>query len=131
MTRSNVITPKQYRAIQKLGEAFMADDIEIYHIETAAKDPDNPWGDDTVTFEQTPTITRGWMKSLIDSQPFQSEPGFLAPVHDYVLRLPAGTRIAAGDKVKAQHSPVLFRVIDENYENTWQEWTVARVRRIE
>lgn len=126
-----MLSQKQLRAVQKVGEAFMIDRIEIYRKQAAAKDPANPWGDDDLTFATTPVVVKGKIEALVDASGFENNPGMMSPVNDYILRIPAGTEISPGDRVKAQGDPRLYRAMNEDFESTWQEWVTVRLRRIE
>jgi hypothetical protein len=114
-----MISPAQLRTIQKLGEQFMLDDVEIHHKSTQALDPSNPYGDDTVTYEQVTTV-KGWLAipnvggafGVLQAQPMA--------VGTFTLRVPVGTDIAPADDVYIKGER--FLVVDTVVEATWQEW---------
>ncbi len=56
-----MISAKQLRQVQKLGEKFLVDTVTILHKTPAAKDASNPFGDDTLGWETSTTTVKGWV----------------------------------------------------------------------
>lgn len=115
----------QLRKIQAIGELGMNQVIEIYPKADQAKDPSNPYGDDIVEFASAPVTTKGWLVTK-PTERFTIGEGQVRTIATHVLRVPVGTSILAGDRVKVGDEE--FTVTDATNEQSWPEWTVAYLR---
>lgn len=124
----SLLTPKQLRQIQKIGEKAMTETVVITHRTAAAKDPSNPFGDDTVGYETTTTTVKGWI-APIPGRDFEDGVAQIVSVGVMRLRVPAGTRIDNGDEVTIKG--ITYAVAETSVEQTWPEWTTAFLRHIQ
>jgi len=124
-----VLSDKQLAAVQKIGEAFMRADVVITHrVHTMTKDPTNPFGDDDVSFEPITTTVKGWIKPIIGSN-FDQGVGMVYALGEFWLRVPAGTQMDPHDEILV--NGIGYVIVDDNVEQSWPEWSVARLRRIQ
>jgi hypothetical protein len=115
----------QLRGIQALGELGMNQTVEIYSKVAQAKDPANPYGDEDVVFPSTPVTTKGWLVTK-PVERFDMGGGQVRTLATHQLRVPVGTAILPGDRVKVGGEE--FVVTDATNEQSWPEWTVAYLR---
>lgn len=123
-----MISAKQLRQVQKLGEKFLVDTVTIRHKTPAAKDASNPFGDDTLGWETSTTTVKGWVVPNL-GRAFEQEAAQVVTVGDFELRVPAGTSIDPGDEVTIHG--VTYAVVETSTEQTWPEWVRAFLKRIQ
>jgi hypothetical protein len=123
-----MLSVKQLRAIQKLGEQMFVIYVTIYRRRHFAFDDDNPYGDDTVTFETTPTRVKGWLYHGNRPSDPVIDAGQAVSVEHVFVRIPVGTVIEAGDKVFLLDEE--YRCGDANVEQTWPEWLLVQLIRV-
>ena len=101
---------------QGLANAAMDEPITIRHKKPFEKDPDNPYGDDTLTFEDETTEVLGWAVSSL-TKSIDTSGALTAVAETDTLRLPVGTRIDTGDEViiKGETWTVADTSSDETY----------------
>jgi hypothetical protein len=122
-----MLSAKQLAAVQKVGQNAMTVSADIYKRLAYAGDDDNPYGDDTVRYAATATRVKGWVVPLLGGG-FTLSAAQVISVGEFGLRVPVGTDIQPGDRVVIggkSHS-----VTDTTVEQTWPEWTTARLRRV-
>jgi hypothetical protein len=121
----SLLSLKELRAIQRIGVLGMNVDVEIRHRERYAKDPDNPYGDEDVTYRLTTTMVKGWLVTKPTERVEVGE-GQVRVIATHQLRVPVGTSILPGDDVICGGET--FTVIDATNEQSWPEWTLAFLR---
>ena len=120
-----LLTLSQLRKIQEIGERGMNTDVEIYSRKAFAKDPSNPYGDEDVAHENAPIKVKGWLVTK-PTERLDVGGGQVRTISTHQLRVPVGTSIKAGDRVKVGGEE--FIVTDATNEQSWPEWTVAYLR---
>lgn len=121
---SQLLTLSQLQAIQKLGERGMNTDVAIYTKAGQAKDPEHPYGDEIVHYED-PVTVKGWLVTR-PTERLDVGASQVQTISTHTLRVPVGTHILAGDKVTIGAEE--FIVTDATNEQSWPEWTIAYLR---
>jgi len=115
--------------LQGIAESFMTTTVAIKHRATAAKDPGDRTGDNTITFEAT--LTEGVSGWFVDkgTRSF-SRDGAMSVVTDVpLLRVPVGTDVAGRDEVRINGN--WWVVVDVSNDETWPIWLKCELARIE
>lgn len=114
--------------VRPLGEQFMETDVTITtRLPYAADDP-APFGDDTLGFQTTTTVVKGW----VVAEPTTS---FSEDVNQIIqsgltrVRVPFGTKVEPGDKVLL--GAVKYTVVDSTAESDLAVWVVVYLRRVQ
>jgi len=119
--RNRFIYPSQLAQIAKyVSRLGMIDDIMVARRTPAASDPATDYGDDLISFVETNDSRRHWVKGWLYSMPAtvqEVDSGAIITVNTYVLRVPIGTDILAGDEVTVGADT--YTVSSINEENTW------------
>lgn len=126
-----MLSASQLAAIQSYGERYMAADAEITNRRPFDLDSDvwptdsgdGDYFDDTIHYGD-PFTVKAWLVPVaqIDSDQMGYQD---LVVGEYRMRVPVGTTIGSGDKVVINTQ--VFEVIDTTSEQTWPEWTTARM----
>lgn len=119
-----LLTERQLRGIQALGEKGMNVPVEIRKKLSQSKDPTNPYGDEDV-FYAPPVTVMGWLVTK-PTERFELGGGQVRTTATHTLRVPVGTSILAEDRVTVGDEE--FVVTDATNEQSWPEWTVAYLR---
>lgn len=134
-TRNRFIYPKHLASIaQYVSRLGMIDDILVFrrtpNLDSTA--PANAYGDDSIDFVETQDSRRHWVKGWIYSTPAtvqEVDSGAIITVNTYVMRVPVGTDIDAGDEVFLD--PDTYTVSSINEENTWKVLIDCNLRKRE
>lgn len=123
-----MLSAKQLAAIQDLGKKSLTVSCTIYKRQPFAFDDSNPYGDDTVTFATVGTTVNGWLvpSSATD---FSLDVAQIISSSNSALRVPVGTDIEPGDKVVVLSDT--YYCSESTTEQTWPEWTVVRLRKVQ
>lgn len=121
-----LLTPAQLASIQKIGQSAMTVSCAIYKRQPYAHDDSNPFGDDTVTYADTPTVVNGWLAPS-DSVDFSMDIMQVIASGNFILRVPVGTDIEPRDKVTIDSKD--YFCSESTTEESWPEWITARLRR--
>ena len=124
----SILSAKQLRAVQRMGEKAMTATVVIRHRAAAGKDLSNPFGDGEVTYETTTTTVKGWLAPMLGKE-FTTDIAQVVTVGDIRLRVPAGTAIDNGDEVTVEG--VTYAVVETSIEQTWPEWVTAFLKHIQ
>jgi hypothetical protein len=135
INKNRFVYPSQMNAIAKfVSRLGMIDDIEVRrrtpNVDPAA--PANAYGDDSIDFVPTQDSRRHWVKGWVYSTPAtvqEVDSGAIITVNTYVLRVPIGTDILAGDEVFLD--PDTYTVSSINDENTWKVLIDCNLRKRE
>jgi hypothetical protein len=111
---------------QSLANEFMETVVEIHPKLDPAKDPDNPFGDDTLRWGPPFTVL-GWFVST-QTKNFSSVGGASSVVEDDTMRLPVGTQIKGGDKLVFNGKQ--WTAIDASSDDTWPAMLKVSITRI-
>jgi hypothetical protein len=121
-----MLSAKQMTYIQKLGQQTFTVVCDIYKRLPYAHDDSNPYGDDTVTFAVTYKRVKGWLVPTASAD-FNMDVGQLISKGEFLLRVPVGTDVGSGDKVKIAGAD--YFCSDSTTEQTWPEWLTVRLRK--
>jgi len=114
--------------VQAIANRYMLADVVITHKAAQALDPTNRTGDNIVTFEVPPTVTKGW---FVDRGTHTFAGSRQVTVTDRpTLRVPVGTRIEKQDEVTINGGNT-WVVADASNDETWPIWIKAELVRIE
>lgn len=113
---------------QSLAEQFMEDEVTIRHRLPSDEDADNPYGDDTIEFADSSTVTtKGWMVSEL-TKSVDSVGGLDAVVERATIRLPVGTVVDSGDEITLRSRK--WTVSDVSEDETWPAMLKVAVARV-
>ena len=123
-----LLTDKQLRAIQKLGEQSFKVSCVLRKKLPFAKDPSNPYGDSDVSYAATTTTFLGWLvpTSNVD---FMMGVSQVISSGNYRLRIQVDLDPQPGDKITISGDE--YYVSESTTEQTWPEWITVRLRRIQ
>ena len=111
---------------QSVANGFMDQPVTIRHKLPFEKDPEAPYGDDTIKFEDETTTVLGWMVSNLTKSLDQA--GGMADVAEQnTVRLPVGTRVNTGDELTIADET--WTVIDTSSDETWPAMLKASLQR--
>lgn len=122
---TTLLNQAQLKNIQAIGEAQMVTKALLYRKQPQAKDAADPYGDDIVTFAQSPVTVYGWLVTQPTQQMDVGE-GEVRAISTHRFRVKAGTNIGTGDRLEIGDDS--FIVTDATTENTWPEWQVCFLR---
>jgi len=123
-----LLTAKQLSYIQQLGEMTFSVTCDIYKRLPYAHDDSNPYGDDTIAFSATYKRVKGWLVPTASSD-FTMDSAQVISAGQFVLRVPVSTDIDPGDKVKILNKD--YACVDSTVEQTWPEWIIVKLRKIQ
>lgn len=123
MTRA-LLTDKQLRNIQAIGERGMNIRVDIHPRAAQTKDPDHPYGDEIIEYGTVVSV-KGWLVTK-PTERLDAGGGEVRTISTHQLRVPVGTVIKAGDRVTV--GTETFVVTDATNEQSWPEWTIAYLR---
>lgn len=123
-----ILSLKQIAAIQRIGEMTFSVTCDIYKRLPYAADDTNPYGDDTITYETKYKRVKGWLVPTASAD-FLTDSAQVISSGQFVLRVPVGTDVEPGDKVRIASKD--YSCVDSTTEQTWPEWTIVRLRRIQ
>lgn len=116
-------------AAQSIAEQFMVTPVQIRNRLPPDKDDENPFGDDTIEWEATATVTaNGWFVNPA-TKSLDTVGGMSAVVSEPTLRLPVGTSINRGAEVTINGRT--YAVIDVSSDETYPAMLKASLARIE
>jgi hypothetical protein len=127
-----LLTIKQLRRLQKIGEMGMNVHVTVHRLQPQAKDPDNPYGDSDVQRVTGAVKVKGWLVTK-PVERFNVGQGQVRTLSTHQLRVPVGTIIRPNDEVTVRGSGLSqegerFVVTDVTNEQSWPEWTVCYLR---
>jgi hypothetical protein len=123
-----VLSVKQLRAIQAIGQKMFIVYADIYNKLPFAFDDSNPYGDDTVVYSDTPIRVKGWLHHINAANDMMINVGQVVSVEHAELRVPVGTNVKPADKVVIAGDE--FKCTEALSEQSWPEWLVLRLTRI-
>lgn len=112
---------------QHMANSFMETDVVIRHKLTGEKDPDNPYGDDSLDYEPVTDSVKGWFISTL-TRTLDSTGGMTVAADNDQLRLPVGTRVDTGDQVTFNGNT--WTVVDSSNDETWPAMLKLQIERV-
>lgn len=123
-----MLSLKQLREIQKIGEKMFVVYVDIYQRLPYAHDDSNPYGDDTVAFSPTRTRVKGWLVHGNAPTNMQVDGAQIISVEQSFVRVPFGTAVKPNDKVVINNDEYIC--VEATTEQSWPEWLDVRLKRI-
>jgi len=123
-----LLTDKQLRAIQRLGEQSFKVTCILRKRLAFQKDLTNPYGDSDVSYATSASTFKSWLvpSNAVD---FSMGVAQIISTGNFRLRIPVDYDPDAGDKVTIDGED--YYVSESTREQTWPEWITCRVRRIQ
>jgi hypothetical protein len=124
----SLLTDKQLRSIQKLGEQSFKVSCVLYKKLAFAKDLTNPYGDSDIGYAASATTFKGW---LVPTHAVDFTMGVSQVISsgNFRLRVPIDLDPDVGDKVVIDTQD--YFISESTKEQTWPEWITCRLRRIQ
>jgi hypothetical protein len=125
----SLLTDPQILAIRSLGIKGMGVVVTITkNVGVVAGDESNPFGAAEPSYQTYTTTVQGWLVARM-GRDFEEDGSRIVAVHDFDLRVPVGTDIDSRDKVTISGAD--YVVMETNIEDTWPEWTVCYIKKLQ